>query len=216
MAVWILIAFQGYLRPSECMRLRRRDLIRPVPGLSRHWGLIINAVESGVRSKIGTVDDSIMLDSEDFQWCNQIWEVLKEGPPEESLWRFSYSALTWKLRDVCRHLQIELTPYQLRHAGPSDDRIRGRRSLMEIQKRGRWLSYRSVARYEQASWLLAQTERMSTITRQRAEAAERHLEGVVLLKVAPDFLTDYSKSSREAKASQELGGVAAAKRRRLT
>eukprot|EP00973_Karenia_brevis_P041867 5795432-Karenia_brevis.AAC.1 len=42
MAVWVILAFAAYLRPSEAMRLVGRSLVRPVPLLSAQWGLIVN------------------------------------------------------------------------------------------------------------------------------------------------------------------------------
>ena len=41
--------------------------------------------------------------------------------------------------------------HRLRHAGTSHDYITGTRDLKEVQRRGRWLSWRSVRRYEKGA-----------------------------------------------------------------
>ena len=48
-----------------------------------------------------------------------------------------------------------VVPYSLRHSGPSWDRATWRLTLPEIQRRGRWLSERSVIRYERSARTLA-------------------------------------------------------------
>eukprot|EP00973_Karenia_brevis_P019905 2730343-Karenia_brevis.AAC.1 len=61
MAVWILLTFAAYLRPSESMRLVGRSLVPPVPMLSNQWGLIVNDAFSGVAGKTGLTDESVMI-----------------------------------------------------------------------------------------------------------------------------------------------------------
>ena len=39
-AIWTLVGFGGYLRPSDNMRLRRQDLVAPVGSLSNKWCLV--------------------------------------------------------------------------------------------------------------------------------------------------------------------------------
>ena len=51
--------------------------------------------------------------------------------------------------------------HALRRSGPAIDRFTKSRSAHEVKKRGRWLSDKSVARYEKHAKLLRQLQRMS-------------------------------------------------------
>ena len=70
MAVWVLLAFQAYLRPGECMSLQRRDLVPPSASVNNFWALLIFPSERSQRSKIGEADNSILLDSTWAQWMS--------------------------------------------------------------------------------------------------------------------------------------------------
>lgn len=59
-------------------------------------------------------------------------------------------------------------PHVVRHAAASNDRYHQRRTLLEIQKRGRWQAKASVSRYEKhalllSSWRQAADRRRKTI-----------------------------------------------------
>eukprot|EP00959_Pyramimonas_sp_CCMP1952_P341554 7154714-Pyramimonas_sp.AAC.1 len=56
-----------------------------------------------------------------------------------------------KALKVCQLEGLGIAPYSLRHAGPSWDVIAGRRSQLEVQRRGRWASMSSLIRYEKSS-----------------------------------------------------------------
>ena len=64
MAYWVVISFWAYLRPSEAMRLRKKDLVPPVQGVSPHWSLVIAPSEAGIlTTKVGEQDATVMWDS---------------------------------------------------------------------------------------------------------------------------------------------------------
>ena len=60
---------------------------------------------------------------------------------------------------------ITTHPYSVCRGGASSDALWRTRSLMEIQKRGRWRSEKSVGRYEKHDRLLKETAKLSTATR---------------------------------------------------
>ena len=71
--------------------------------------------------------------------------------PAEKLWHFTMPELRIKFMEACRLLGLEMLKpclYMGRHSGASLDRLEGRYSLDEVQKRGRWRSTASVRRYE--------------------------------------------------------------------
>ncbi len=67
------------------------------------------------------------------------------------------------MRQECwSHLGLEaIHPYVLRHSGPSGDYLRHCRSLMDIQRKGRWSVESLVRRYTKAARRMSQ---MSTLT----------------------------------------------------
>eukprot|EP00973_Karenia_brevis_P074102 10298473-Karenia_brevis.AAC.1 len=71
---------------------------------------------------------------------------------------------------------IDLSPHILRHSGPSNDRYRGRASLKEIQNRGRWKTYKSVARYEKHARLVKQLSVLSIDQQRQCRSAELRLQ----------------------------------------
>lgn len=52
---------------------------------------------------------------------------------------------------------IKLVPYQLCRSGPSWERLRNERALLEVQRRGQWRLFASVARYAKSSRCSAPT-----------------------------------------------------------
>ena len=100
---------------------------------------LVPTFESGGRpnrSKTVEFDDSVAIDSKYMKpWAPALCAQLKKGKPEQPLWDFDYTHFS----------NMSLTPYQLRHSGPSIGRAADTRSLLEVQKRGRWKSFKSVA-----------------------------------------------------------------------
>eukprot|EP00972_Heterocapsa_arctica_P093776 13832332-Heterocapsa_arctica.AAC.1 len=59
MAVWVLVSYGAYLRPSTNMGLRRGCLIRPVAGVGKFWTLVLHPSASDQRSKQGIRYDTV-------------------------------------------------------------------------------------------------------------------------------------------------------------
>jgi len=186
MAVWVLIGLPAYLRPSENMRLRRKDLVAPASGVTRHWALLVAPEEVGVPTKLNTMDDSILLDSEWLPWAAPALSALKEGDPDSLVWDFDYPELITELRAAASTLGLpRVVAYQLRHSGPSVDRIRGSRTQEECRKRGRWQSHRSLVRYEKHARLAQEWNAYSEEQRHHFLMCEEQLEDVVLGRRRP-------------------------------
>ena len=76
-------------------------------------------------------------------------------------------------------------PYMARHSGPSIDWMSGLRDFLEIQKRGRWLQFKSVQRYEKAARLAEVTNSLSAASVAYMKVAEARLEAVLLHRAKP-------------------------------
>ena len=165
MACWIVLAFAAYLRPAEAQSLTRESLVPPAPAAGEGytcWALLMHPLERGVAGKTGHYDDSVVIDQA------PLWPVLEAmrlaTPSGASLWSFSLDELTAQFNSACQALRLSsLRPhlYSLRHGGASDDLLTGRRSPLEVQRRGRWAVASSMRRYGKEGSLLDEMARVN-------------------------------------------------------
>ncbi len=76
----------------------------------------------------------------------------------EALFNFTYLQWLESFKTAAAAVGLKewfLSLYVLRHAGPSHDYLAKRRSLADIQRRGRWALESSVRRYEKAARVTA-------------------------------------------------------------
>mmetsp|Transcript_86300 Transcript_86300/g.155440 ORF Transcript_86300/g.155440 Transcript_86300/m.155440 type:complete len:465 (-) Transcript_86300:300-1694(-) len=187
MGIFNLVQVSTYARPGELIRLTRSSLIPPTQGVTKYWSLLLSPEEKVERSKTGSSDDSLLLDSPWLQWLGPALHVMKQGPAEENLWGFDYPQYVKQFRNCCQDLQIHVVPYQARHSGPSIDRARVLRTQDEVQKRGRWASHKSLARYEKAARLASTYNQLSLLQRTLFQACEDHIEAIVLGRAFPEL-----------------------------
>ena len=64
-------------------------------------------------------------------------------------------------------------PYELRHAGPSWEKLLNLRTQAEVQKRGRWKTLKSVMRYEKAGRLHQEMSKLDPDLRHHLEECAR-------------------------------------------
>ena len=165
MACWVVLAFAAYLRPAEAQGLTRESLVPPAPAAGAGyscWALLMHPLERGVAGKTGHYDDSVLIDQA------PLWPVLAAmrlaTPAGASLWNFSLDELTAHFNSACQALRLSsLRPhlYSLRHGGASDDLLTGRRSPLEVQRRGRWAVASSMRRYGKEGSLLDEMARVN-------------------------------------------------------
>ena len=181
-AVWTLVAFGGYLRPSDVMKLRRQDLVPPVGSLSKHWCLVLNSEEYGDESKTGVSDESMIWDNVETKFLGEVFAATKEqGPPKSRIWDFDYPEMAESFKAASEALGLTpFVPYQLRHSGPSWDRLHSRRSQMSVMKRGRWKSLSSLARYEKGGMVTKQFEKLPLKLKTHLKLCAAEIENVVL------------------------------------
>ena len=151
-AVYVVLTFTGYLRPSETLRLRRKDLVCPMPGTRcRHWSVVLHAQQHQVPSKTLAYNEVVPMDLEEFAFLDPALQYLLDATPVGGhLFAFTLEEAATRFRLACKQAQLEgLAPmlYQLHHSGPSADLALRRRSLAAVKLRGRWATDRSMARY---------------------------------------------------------------------
>jgi hypothetical protein len=154
LALCLLIGFSAYLRPRELSFLLVGQLVSPPRyggAHHRHWLVLLHSEDTGLRSKTGKFDESIVLDSDWAHWMSPILTALTEHRPEsERLWPFSHEELLSKYQLVLNqcNLDVEKSIYALRHGGASHDALHKLRPLDAFRERDLWApSSVSMARY---------------------------------------------------------------------
>ena len=180
------------------MTLRVMDLVPP-PTYDRQnksWSLLCRPEAVGRSTKTGTFDDSAILDSEYLQDFGPLWNALVERRAgSDPLFRFTQESYSKVVKEAFLAVGgAALTPvaYSCRHGGPAWDRYRKYRTVAEVKSRGRWLSDRSLRRYEKHSKPAQAMARISGISRRwqkyHAECTERIggiLQGLLVAPSAP-------------------------------
>lgn len=157
-SVAILLAFDSYLRISEYLHLRRRDIALQSDGRlgSAYTGMAIRLAntKTGPDQWVTVVSPTV---------CSLMQTYLAEHrfDPRDLVFPFTGSALRTLLRDVASRLDLphitRISPHSLRHGGATCDFLRGR-DINYIQHRGRWQSTKSVWRYIQQGACMLLTE----------------------------------------------------------
>ncbi|CAK0867123.1 unnamed protein product, partial [Prorocentrum cordatum] len=165
MACWVVLAFAAYLRPAEAQGLTHESLAPPAPAAGAGhscWALLMHPLERGVAGKTGHCDDGVLIDQA------PLWPVLAAmrlaTPPGASLWSFSLDELTAQFSSARQALKLSSPRphlYSLRRGGASDDLLTGRRSPLEVQRRGRRAVASSMRRYGKEGSLLDEMARVN-------------------------------------------------------
>ena len=77
MAGFIPIVLVTYMRPSELLTLRKRDLAPPLISVLPFWSVVIAASETGVSTKTGVRDGSVLIDQR-IQCVNKLLPSLND------------------------------------------------------------------------------------------------------------------------------------------
>ena len=149
--------------------------------MTKFRSLLLDVEEAGKPSKTGLCDSSVLLDSSYLQpWGPILFKELAKNPKDSCLWDFTYGELSSSINAVTRTLGLDITLYQARHSGPSIDRAKDIRSQLEVQRRGQWMSHKSVIRYERAARLASNFQSLPYRLQQHCLLAERLLGDVML------------------------------------
>jgi hypothetical protein len=164
--VWLCL--DGYLRESECIQIQASDVVE----LEGRTAILLGAAERGERVKTGR-NQTISLDWQGTK--EMVRRRCKRGGRLFNLTAAKYrgawlkAIATIQTWDECSEFTAG-PPHSVRHTGASRDMYVQYRSLDQIQKRGRWTSWKSVNRYAKPhSWMAAQTRTLPAIRRRGEE-----------------------------------------------
>ena len=163
-AAFAIICFDGYVRPSEALAIRRRDVTPPTMGAAaRGWAITI-APAGGRPSKNAQFDAGFVVGIFDREWvCNVVSALYFAAASDDDplFGSLNLAGLESMFRECSRTLGIKILPYGLRHAGPSHDAVVNKMSIEDIQARGRWMSLESCRHYSKPAALLRQLRCLS-------------------------------------------------------
>ena len=195
-ALLVALLFDTYLRPGEGVALQVQDVVAPVPlatGMSKA-AVIVCPQERAKLSKVGTMDDTIILAENDVKFTDLLLS-LRGARRRGSLFNLTAGQFKEQFAMGCEALgmgALNLCSYQLRHGGASRDALLQRRPLEEIRKRGRWTSHQSVRRYEKSGRVqkaMAETPpEIQTFCRWAADGIQEVLHGKCALRTPPGLL----------------------------
>ena len=150
MALCWLMMVDCYLRPGEAVDLKPSQVIPGTPDTAMdRCALHVNPDYRQKYSKTGELDESLLVSRRWLGRAIEQWAMRRKG--EAELWPFTLAAIRHEFVKHALALGLAaLKPvlYMGRHSGASLDRLENRYGLSEVQRRGRWRSTSSVARYE--------------------------------------------------------------------
>ncbi|CAK0855500.1 unnamed protein product [Prorocentrum cordatum] len=165
----VLVMFETYVRPSELLSLAVAQLAPPAseggPGACRAFGARVE--ELGRPSETREFDLSMLLDVERRR---ALIPALRGR-----LFDISSRQLCRAFADAVERLgvcSVEPTLRALRRGGAGRERLAQARSLGEVEQRGHWRSFRSVARYDKHARVSLQLGELSV-------ALQAEIAGVV-------------------------------------
>ena len=197
--------YDSYLRTINVLRIKACDLTGPQPAAgaiyARTWSLVVAPAHREQATKTGEFDQSIALAEFGESDLPHYWlqkcigkavaciapadAQFPNGSP--TMFPYSHAEYAGFLSQAAKHLNLpfDITPHQMRHSAPSNDRFQNKRSLADIKSRGFWKSDSSVAIYEKHALLLAMLARISP-HQQRTFSALRKTFGRRLYHSIPD------------------------------
>ena len=188
-ALGMVMQFSAYLRPGELSSLRVMGLVFPprqyTKGKSR-WSLLVKAEEVGVPTTTNTFDDSVILESPYTEGFDKWWKALANmrhkgrGAQFERLLPFEQTQFVRMVKTSLEAVGggvLSGLAYSMRHGGPAWDRYNQFRSVAEVKSRGRWVSDKSLKRYEKHSKIAQAIAKLSKpVQRHHALCALRLVE----------------------------------------
>ncbi|CAK0843206.1 unnamed protein product, partial [Prorocentrum cordatum] len=170
-----LTQYDTFARPSEILNLKKEDVIVPSAANYKQTCIIVapqtakGSSTPAKPAKSGEFDDTVVVGLEGLglPFVPQLLQSLRSQAPKGSklLAPLTLPRYEKEIKDAavrCRLTDLNITPHSARHGGPSTAAHRKLLSLAEIKKRGRWLTSKSVARYEKTGKLLRQVAVMGT------------------------------------------------------
>ncbi|CAK0889596.1 unnamed protein product [Prorocentrum cordatum] len=190
MGAAVVIQTDTYTRPSEVVGPRQGQILPPAPvaKLGAHYGIVIAPSEWHETTKTGGQGDSLLVGDVARPWLTSVLRLLHKPNVSDKKKIFDFTLGDYERevkKSACRlgYTPLGACPHVFRHSGASNDKAHSRRTLKEVQKRGRWASSASVARYEKGALILQQLRKVPLARQKKAAERSKRLPQVLLQKI---------------------------------
>jgi len=160
----IPVQTDAYARESEILNLRREDVVDDDTEVALFFG----RAHRGESAKTGR-NQGVRLDGPHAMTIVR-QQVECTAAPLDKLFPISNSTYQKWWRRAAQEAKCVSPPHSCRHTGPSRDLATGYRDVVQVQRRGRWLSEKSVRRYTKTHTWLAVTKNQPPHVRARGAA----------------------------------------------
>lgn len=161
--------------------IQAADVIKPNKS-SRSVVVNLHPSKRAESSKVGLADESIAMDSQELPFLGHLLLRLAKAKSQTSLFGLEYHTMRsiWEQTLIKIGLPLQqCVMYQLRHAGPSHDRLNNYRTSLEVKLRGRWSADSSVQRYEKHALINAEFQALPRKIQKECVEAQKSLKNVV-------------------------------------
>ena len=156
-ALAVVLQYDTYLRTINLLRVRKCHFVPPqvlVRQFSKAWSLCVGTPRLPLKN--GSFGFAIIVGDLRPWLVDALARAYSRLPSEGEIFDWTHreyhDMINCALSDLS--LPLRVTPHQLRHSGPSNDRFGKTRSLEEIRRRGTWKNPKSVEIYEKHASLL--------------------------------------------------------------
>ncbi|CAJ1329097.1 unnamed protein product [Effrenium voratum] len=140
---------------AAALSIQAQDVVRPTKTV-RSFAINLHPAERLESSKTGMSDEAILLDSLTLPQLGPMLGRLAKARGRGQLFSVKYANLRLHWEEALKAVGLTknfAVLYQLRHSGPSHDRLHKLRTSLEVKLRGRWEADSSVKFYEAHSKL---------------------------------------------------------------
>ena len=197
LAVTTLVAVAAYLRVKERMRIRCGDFLPPTSQGANHWCLSLHPQGREEVSKTGLMDENVTFSTPLGLWMAPLFQHFHQLPKEQMLLQGTYAEHLADFKLATSQLGVpDVQLSETRHSGASIDVAKKHRNIDAVAKQGRWLSVKSLRRYERAGELNRSWNKLSAAQRIYFEKCEEEIAAAVLYgRLPPDLVTNFAQGS---------------------
>ena len=190
---WVLCQYDVYAREQDMEQLRSDDVAFD----GKRLALVFGEAARGQSAKTGhnqgaVVRRGLVID---------VFLAQKEVTVDGKIFPMKQDALRKIWHKTLHNWGLDFAgpPHSIRHSGPSEDLARGRSSIEQVRRRGRWKSMGSVQRYTKSFALTRFRAKVPPHTEARAAEISRDLR-----KALVSALQDHRKSAFGRQLLQSL------------
>ena len=220
LAVTTLVAVAAYLQIKGRMRIRCGDFLPPTSQGANHWCLSLHPQGREEVSKTGLMDENVTFSTPLGLWMAPLFQHFHQLPKEQMLLQGTYAEHLADFKLATSQLGVpDVQLSETRHSGASIDVAKKHRNIDAVAKQGRWLSVKSLRRYERAGELNRSWNKLSAAQRIYFEKCEEEIAAAVLYgRLPPDLVTNFAQVSgslRRRGNCDAQGGTASVRSKRV-